>query len=353
MRLIDRHIGLTVIASTLLVLAVLMAMFTFFTLVDELGDMGRGSYGAMDAVIYVLQSLPRRTFEVFPLAALIGSLLGLGGLASGSELTVIRAAGVSINRIAVAVMKGGAVLMVMALVLGEVVAPPLDARAEQERARKMDDRALYSADGIWSRDGSSVINIRNPVTDEQVRTVRIYEFDEDRKLRTMTYAEEAVFNDGVWLLRDIAQTRIGDQGVQTNRLARARWESDLVPALIGVARVEPERLSMVGLVRYIRHLEANDQDSSPYQLGLWSKVMTPLSTGVMIFLAIPFVFGPLRSASMGSRILVGTLAGIGFYIFNQVSMKLGLVYGFTPSLAATLPTLVVAGLGVWMMRRTV
>ena len=351
MRIIDGYIARTVVANTLLVLAVLMAMFTFFAVIDELGDVGRGSYGALDAVAYVFQTLPRRTFELFPLAALVGSLLGLGTLASQSELTVIRSAGVSINRIAAGAMKGGAVLMAIALLLGEAVAPPLDAYAEVERERKIEESS-HQASGIWSRDGESYINIRNPQTDEQVRDVYIYEFDGERRLRTMTRAERAVFNEGVWLLQGITQTRIEQGRVTTVDLERAEWYSDLVPELIGVARVEPEQLSAIGLVRYIRYLEANAQDSDPYQLGLWSKVMTPLSTGVMILLAIPFVFGPLRTVSMGSRVLVGSLVGIGFFIFNQTSMKLGLVYGLSPSLAATLPTVLVAAVAWWMMRRT-
>ncbi len=349
MRILDRYIARAVVASSLLVLAVLMAMFTFFTLVEELDDVGQGSYGLGGALLYVLLTLPAQAFELMPMAALIGSLLGLGALAGNGELTVVRASGVSIQRIAGAVMKGGAVLMVLAAVLGEGVAPPLDRLAQDRRNLAM--ATVEEEYGMWSRDGSAFINIRGFESPRRLRGVSIYEFDDERRLRMATRAESARYGEDAWLLEGVRQSELSGDGVVVRHLERARWASRLVPALLGVARVEPEQLSVWGLARYVRYLEDTGQESAPYRLSLWSKVMTPVATGVMILLALPFVFGPLRSVSVGSRMVVGVLVGIAFHIMNQTFMKMGLVYGFSPLVSATAPTLLFAALALVMMRR--
>lgn len=349
MRILDRHIARTVVVTSLLVMAVLLAMFTFFSVVDELSDLGRGSYGIGDAVQYVVLGLPRQAFELMPMAALIGSLLGLGALAGNGELTVVRAAGVSIERIGWAVMKGGAVLMVVAVVLGEGLAPPLDRFATERRNLAM--ATVQEHQGVWSRDASAFVNLRSFVAADEVGEITIHEFDEERRLRMMTWARRATYGDGAWLLEDVRQSEITDAGVVVRHLEQAAWTSRLVPALLGVVRVEPEQLPVWGLVRYVDYLEDTGQESAPHRLSLWGKLMNPVTTGVMILLAIPFVFGPLRAATVGSRVVVGALVGIGFHIINQTFTKMGLVYGFSPFISAVLPTLLFAGAALWMMRR--
>ena len=348
MRTLDRYVAGAVILGTLLVLAVLLAMFTFFATIDELGDVGEGTYSIGDALAHVALTLPQSALEVFPVAALIGTLMSLGALAASSELTVIRAAGVSVARVSGAAMQGGALLMVGALILGELVAPPLAAVADERRARA---GAGDAGPGLWSRDGNSFIHIGRIVADERVENVSIFELDEARRLRVSTHAWGATYRDGAWHLEGVRQTEITADGVSTRALPAARWASDLGPALIRVARVEPEQMSARALGRYVRYLEANGQDTAPYAIVLWAKLVTPVTTGVMILLAIPVVFGPLRTASVGSRILVGALVGIGFHVVNQVFMQIGLVYGLPPLLAASAPTLVAGAVALGLLRR--
>lgn len=352
MRLLDRYIGRAVVSGTLLALLVLLAMFSFFSLIDNLADVGRGNYGVGNAIEYVLLTMPRRAFDTFPIAALIGSLLGLGLLAGNSELTVVRAAGVSLWRIVGAVMKAALVLMAIAMVLGEFVAPPAETLAQTRRNQALSaEPTLMSGGGLWARDGTSFINIREMLPDDIMGDVTIYEFDEQQQLRTATRAQRARYADGRWLLEGVAQSRIGGDGVQVAHMERAEWTSAFSPDMVNVTIDEPSHLSAWGLIRYIRYLGRNGQETAPYELGLWSKLVAPVATGVMILLSVPFVFGPLRAVSVGQRILVGVLVGIGFQIMNQMFSKLGLVYGLSPFFSATLPTLLFFVVALWMARR--
>lgn len=340
MKILDRYIGRAVIGGSLLALAILLAMFSFFVLVDHLGDVGKGNYGLWHVFEYVLLTLPRRAYETFPMAALIGSLLGLGMLASNSELTIVRSTGVSMMRIVGSVMKAGAILMVIAIVLGEMIAPWTEMLAQTRRAEAMATETTLTADhGLWARDGTSFINIRRVENDERMSNIYIYEFDEEHRLRAATHAAEALYEDDRWLLSNIRQSSLEPGRVQTAAIDHAEWDSAFGPDLINVAVDEPQRLSAWGLFKYVRYLRSNGLESAPYELGLWSKLVNPLATGVMIFLAIPFVFGTLRSVTVGQRILVGVLVGIGFQIMNQTFVKMGLVYGLSPFFSAVLPTL--------------
>lgn len=352
MRILDRYLGAAVIGGTLLTLLVLLAMLTFFALVEGLGDVGRGTYGITGLLQELALTTPRRVVEIFPMAALIGSLLGLGVLASNSELTVVRAAGVSLTRIAGAVMKAGAILMVLVLLLGELVAPGSETLAQRLHARALSGAAAALAgQAYWVREGRTVVNVGRMLSDERVENVYIYEFDAEHRLRTTTHAERATYRGGRWLLEDVRQSQISERRVVARRLARAEWSSDLGPSLLNVGMEAPERLSALALVRYIRYLRANRQDSAPYEFSLWGKLLTPATTGVMIFFALPFVFGPLRSTGMGQRILVGALLGIGFQVLNQAFVQVGLVYGFPPLPTSAAPTLLFLAIALWMLRR--
>ncbi len=353
MKIIDHYIGRAVVTGTLLALAVLLAMFTFFAFIDRMGEVGQGNFGIWNVIEYVILTLPRRAFELFPIAAVIGTLLGLGTLAGNSELTVIRATGVSMGRIALAIMKGGAILMGIALFLGEIVAPPAEELAQTRRSLALSENlAMNTGEGFWVRDGMTFINIRNMLADDAMADIYIYEFDDARRLRMATYAKRATYKDDNWLLQDIRQSELSEKGVASRKLAKAEWSSVLGPDLLNVAVIKPEYMSIWGLYKYIRYLRENGQESAPYELGFWGKLMAPVITGVMIFLAIPFVFGPLRAVGVGQRILVGTLVGIGFHILNQTFAKMGLVYGLSPMLSATIPALLFFSVALWMMRRT-
>ncbi|AKH21769.1 LPS export ABC transporter permease LptG [Sedimenticola thiotaurini] len=352
MKLLDRYIGTTVLVGITLTLLILLVLVGFVTLMDELGDVGKGDYTTIDAFYYVLLALPRRAYEVFPMSVLLGSLMGLGGLANNSELVAMRAAGVSLARIIVSVLKAGVLATLMVLIIGEVVAPNTEQYAERMRASKMSQQiTLKSKYGFWARDGSSFVNIRQILPGSQLKDIYIYEFSPDRKLEVSTHAGFAQYQDGSWLLRDINQTRFLDDHVESRTLEQATWDSLLNPNILNVVVVRPTMLPVWGLYQYIDFMQKNGQEVVVYEVAFWSKVIMPLVTLVMVFLAVPFVFGVLRSVGIGQRIFAGSLLGLAFFLMNKVLGHMAVVFSLNPLFAAALPTLVFLGLGFWFVRR--
>jgi len=351
-RLIDRYVGIQVIAATLIVVFVLVSFFSVIVLVDEMGSVGTGRYTVLGAVQYMLLTLPSRTSTIFPVGALIGSLIALGGLSSNSELTVIRASGVSVNRLIASVMKGGAVLMVVALAVSELLAPYSERIAQERRSVALTANiALRTEHGFWLRDGLSFINVRRVLADDILADVYIYEFDKDYRLRVATHATRAVYTDDGWRLEQIQQSEISENRVVTRRISKAIWRSRIKPDQVSVVALKPESLSALGLYRQVRFLRRNGLDAARYELALWSKLIYPFSTGVMIFLAATLVLGRFRSIRIGQRILLGAIVGVTFHIINQAFMRVGLVYELSPMLSAVLPTAAFLLVAVWMQRR--
>jgi lipopolysaccharide export system permease protein len=352
--LIDRYVGAAVIRAVAAVLFVLLGLFALFEAIAELENLGPGEYGVGAALVYVLLRLPRLCYELFPSAAIIGMLLALGALARGGELAVIRAAGVSKLKLVGSVLKSGIVFVIAATVLGELIAPRTEQFAHAYRSTKrIGQISLGTQTGIWVRDGNTYINIREVLPGDVIRNVYIHEFDNAHRLRASTYAPQARFADGKWLLEKMVQTRIGPDGVSRGEAARASWESLLRPELIDVVTARySDRLSVWALYRFVRYLEANGLDARAYRYAMWVKYMYPLATGVMVFLAIPLVLGRLtRSAGAGRGVFIGTLIGLGFHIVNQTAGHLGVVAQVPPWLSAILPTLVILLLAGWLLRR--
>ena len=294
MKLLDRYIGKSVILGILFSLFMLLSLISFFALIEEVEKVGRGEYRLLDAFKYILFLVPRQAYEVFPVAVLLGSLVGLGALASNSELTAMRTAGVSLGRIVFSVMKAGILVMLLVLLVGEFVAPESEQYAERERAEKLYNQStLKTRYGFWARDGSSFINIRQILPNARLGDIYIYEFAPDRTLEVATHAESAEYENDRWILRGIKQSSFSDEQIVSREIETATWESVLNPDLLDVV-TRPSMLPAWGLYQYIRFLRSNGLESKAYEVALGEKIVTPLITLVMVFLSVPFVFGVLR-----------------------------------------------------------
>lgn len=370
----DRYIAAHVIGGTGLALTVLMALFSVGALFDDLGDVGKGSYGIGDAFSQMALELPGLAYALFPLASLIGSLLGLGALSSNSELLVLRASGMSLARQTGTVLKVALVLGVAALAVGDWLAPPAERAGALLRARALQGDSdkgvlLGGGVGVWLRDGRAYVNVRYRKSATLFGDLQIYEFDEQRRLRVATVAQEAEYTSGEWRLREVTQSRIEpdpDAGagagvveqragaptvVSATRLEQARWNSGLQPDLLDPAAARPERLSTAGLRRFVAYLKRNGLDAKQAELAFWSKLTSPLATVAMVFLALPLALGGLRRTGVGQKILVGAAVGVTFHVVNQIAGQSGVVYGLSPLLCALAPTLVFLLLGFLLLRR--
>jgi len=352
MDLLQRYIAGSMVRATAITLMALVILLVFFNFADELDDVGLGDYQALDAFLVAILIAPRYLFEVFPVAALLGSLISLGTLASHSELLAMRTAGVSLRFIVLAVLKAGLLMMLVALAFGELVAPPSERLAQQIRAEKQSGHAVLSSRyGFWARDGQAFINIRTIASGVHLKDIYIYEFDDQERLKLASHAEEANYQGDHWTLHRISQSQIDETGIETRRLDQARWDSLLDPDLLGVVVIRPTMLPIWGLSQYIEFMQANGQSAIDYQVAYWLKVANPIATLVMLFLAVPFVLGNQRSTSMGQRIFLGAVIGTGFFLLTRAMSYVSVVYSLNPAFSAALPAGLVVAITIFMLRR--
>lgn len=349
--ILDRYIGKIVISTSVFSLLVLAGLSGLIRFVEQLRHMGRGTYGLLEVLTFVLFSVPRDIEVFFPMAALLGGLIGMGMLASNSELVVMMAAGRSKLNLMASVMKASLIMMLVVLLLGEWVAPQLESKARQLRAQAISGGALLSSpNGIWAKDGNSYIHIGELEETGVLNKVSVYQF-ENRELHQVIHGERAVYKDNVWQLSQVQYSQLGGQAILNQELPEWEWQSGLTPEKLGVVIVRPESLSLSGLSQYIQYLRGNQQNSSRYELAFWRKVAVPFTVAVMLLVALSFIFGPLRSVTMGARILLGVITGFAFHMVNEVFGPISQVYALPAIFGAFLPGLLFASGALYMLLR--
>ncbi len=350
--LIDRYLGRSISVGTLLVLGVLVALFIFIVLVDVLPDYGKGTFGLYALLKYIALSQPRKVYELFPVAVFIGTLLGLSLLAVNSELVAIRAAGVSKGALVGSAMKTGALFMIVTVFLGEFVVPYAESEAQTGRAEALAVGFHQKSSGLWLRDGTAFVNLGEVLPDRSLLRINIYEFTSNVRMRSQTFAERARFDGRQWRLEGVHRTHFENSVIKTSTLDTDYWDAWLRPEVLEVFAIKPESLSMAQLFVYIQHLQKNGQEVGRYALALWQKILLPLATAVMVLLAMPFVFHPVRSGGLAQRVFIGIMVGIAFIVVARTVGYLGLIYGLAPLLGALAPLLVFLSLAIFLLYRT-
>ncbi len=354
MSLLPRYVSRTVLGAMLLVLLLLLGLEVVFTFIGELEEI-KGNYRALDALIYVLLTAPRRAYELIPIAALVGGIVGLGMLASHSELTVMRAAGISIRRLVWWVLKPALVLVLLGIFLGQQIIPKTEQAAELRKAQALGQN--YTPGqlwGFWQREGNRFVQIHLVQSDGRLLGVNHFQFDEAGRLSQALYAETASFQGEGWQLQTLRDTRLAADGsAKSSQTPAAHWRTDLTPDFLALATVDPEYLSLSDLYRFAHHLKEQGLDAGQYFLEFWKKLLAPLATISMVLIACSFIFGPLRSVTMGLRIVTGVMAGLLFRYAQDFFGYASLVYDFSPMLAAGLPIalcLLIGGVAIARVR---
>ena len=353
MKVLDRHIVRTVLLHTLMVVAVLLALTLMFTFIGEQDDIGTGAYDVGDALAFTLLSVPQQLFEGLPIAALIGAILGLGGLARDSELTVFRAAGVSVARIAGSAALAGLVLLAGAWVIGEYIAPPSDQYARQLKIfSKYSEYTAAGSRSSWVKDGARFVNIQQQTAENMFGGVYLFEFSADRSLARVGRADTASHKGGLtWQFSNYAETRFEDGRTRAAHSPALDVEVDINREFIGLAVVDPAALPVRGLYSYVAHLRANNLESTAFETALWSRIARTVSIILVCVLAVPFAFGPMRSSGNGARMVAGILAGALYFLVNRTLENSAQVYGLDPLLAAWVPAAALALLAAIAIRR--
>ncbi|MDY0074056.1 MAG: LPS export ABC transporter permease LptG [Thauera sp.] len=341
MKTLFRYLAREIYLASALVLIAFAGLFAFFDFINELDDIGKGDYRVADAAIYVALLLPGRVYELLPVAVLIGALYALTTLARHSEITVMRAAGLSTGALMRMLAGIGLLLVALTFAVGEYIAPRSEAAAQEWRlnaTRSSISQQLRS--GLWVKDGDLVINVRRMLPDRSMAETRLYEFDEDHALRSISEAKRGV-HDGKdhWRLLEVVRTRFAAEGTVVEQLAEIEWRSELTPEVLGVLMVGPEHMPLAKLWTYVRHLQDNKQRADRYEIALWKKIIYPFAVLVMLALALPFGFIHDRMGGAGARIFTGIMLGVGFHLLNGLFSNLGVINAWPPLLAALTPSL--------------
>jgi lipopolysaccharide export system permease protein len=366
-----RYLAKEILVASALLLLALMALFALFDLINELGDLGRGSYSLTRVLAYVTLSQPSRLVVIFPLAALLGTLLAISRLSTHSEMTVMRASGLSLTRLAVFASVIGLALSACIFVIGEFVAPFADeaAKAVKNQATSKIVAKRFRS-GFWVKDDNSFLNIQSVTPESELVDVRIYEFDDKHRLLAIRLAKRAVYDTafspngtsaasngkGRWTLSGVETTMFEGDKARMSRTASDYWSSSMKPDLMAALRVRPYEMSISNLSSYIDHLRANKQNSTQYEWAYWSKLFQPASVVIMMLLAIPFAISSHRATGVGAKLLLGVGIGLSFYFLSQLTSHLTVVYNWPPLISASAPALLfflmAVGLLAWRERPT-
>ena len=355
----DLYLGKVVIGTVLLTWGVLLGLDFMLSLVGEFGDVGEGNYGAVEALAYMAYTVPRRAYTLFPTAAVIGSLMALGQLAATSELTALRAIGLSRRRLSMAVAAALAILTLLMVVNGETLGPWGQRRADALKASsRSDDLIVAQYSGVWAREGDIILNAeggeeRDDGTDKwlELRDVRLYEFADDGRLESLALAKVAEHRPGGWLLRDVTRTTFGDDSVSRVEVDEERWESQLDATALSADIDRPRYLSSAELHDAIRYRQRNALEAGEYEEHYWGRWFYPLNVLALCLAAIPFAFGSLRSGGLGKRLFIGIVFALGFWLVQTQFVKMASAFKFDFRLAYALPTVIMVAVSMFLFKK--
>lgn len=352
MKKINRYIARSVSSAIVVVLLVIVSLDFISELVEQLGRV-RGEYTFREAFVYAGLSIPSSIYDFLPLSCLVGCLIGLGVLASTSELTVMRAAGVSVRRIIWAVMRPILVYIGLGIFLGEFITPTTDQYRESRKAIALGHQsALKGQRGVWNREGNEFMHFSAVMPNGKLFGITRLKFSDDGQLLTSTYVESAIHQGGYWFEKSGVSSSLGGEGVEISSFETRNWTTDVSPKILDVLILPPDDLPMKRLHYYANYLERQKQDAQEYRLAFWKKALQPLATLSLVMIAISFIFGPLRQVTMGYRIFTGVMIGILFRTSQDLLGPSSLIFGFSPLIAILAPVLVCMLIGAVLLNRS-
>ena len=355
----DIYVGRTVLGTVLLTWAVLVGLDVMLGLVSEFGDIGKGKYGYPQALVYMALSVPRRLNYLFPYAAVIGSLMALGQLAATSELTALRAVGLSRRRLSLAVAGALALLTGLMVLSGETIGPWGQQRADAlKAAAKSGNSVIAQYSGVWAREGDTILNAaggqeRANGDDRwlELTNVTFYEFADDGRLKSLAFARIAEHRPGGWRLRDVTRTHFQAKSVTQDKVGEERWESKLDAAALSSGTERPRYLSSIDLRKAIEYRERNGLDAAEFEEHYFGRWFYAINVLALCLAAVPFAFGSLRSGGMGKRLFIGVVFALGFWLLQTQFVKLATVYKFDYRIAYLLPTLIMVGVSAYLFKK--
>lgn len=333
------YLARTTLLSVLAVIAILLSIDTVVTIIVQMGRAGQGHFTTWTAIEFTLLRLPSDLYLILPICGFLGVLFGLGALASNSELIAMRAAGVSVYQISFGVILGAIVYVILALALSLYIAPATrNAAYTTANMATQNQAVLILAHASWIKAGNHFIYVGQTHPGGQLDNVTNY-LVKNNRLISVTHASKVTVKQNRWILHKPVITDIHSTHITTQHLSTLQQPSPITTRLLKILAVHPKNMTIDALRDYIHYREKNNLDVQPYELQVWLRIFQPIAVLILMLLAIPFVFGPLRSASIGLRLMTGFVMGFAFFIINQFFGSVSLIYNFTPFWGAALPTI--------------
>ncbi len=353
MNVLTGYIVKEILKASAVAVTLLLTLFMLFTFSDELKDMGKGGYGLEQILMYLALTAPTVFYELVPFGALLGSLFVVGAMANNREIVAMRAAGLSIFWIIKSVMLAGLVMVVVAFLVGEFVAPKAIHKAKLiKMLAQKDGIAIRARSGVWLKEKDEFVNVRKIKGKGELAEVYRYKVNENDQLLSMEKIDKATFlGDGVWQVNGINRSEVSSKQVFSSTQESSEWKTSIEPDLLNVVVVKSDNMSLYDLYMYIDFLKQNNQKAQTFELAFWSRLINPLVVFVMLMVSIPFVVGIQRGVSTGGRMMAGVVIGMTFNIFDKIAGYVGLVYGFDPMIMAILPSAVVFCSAVFAVSR--
>jgi lipopolysaccharide export system permease protein len=363
-KIYERYFAKQIYASFGFILFALVALFLFFDVLSELGSVN-AKYTLYLALLHVLLKVPSRMVEIIPIAGLIGSIYVFAMMASQSEFTIFRVAGLDIKRSLFTLGKVSLPIVVFTLLISEVLGPYAESLSERIRMQALGSTfSSQFRSGVWVKDqlrdsdgsgpirpGVRYVNVGTIDQNDQIRQIRMYEFDPNYRLLSIRSAASGRFdNRGIWELNDVSETRFTERrsndpldavySAQTKVIPKLSLESQVTPQILNVLLISPEKMSIVSLGRFILHLQDNKQDMQRHAIAFWKKVIYPFIIFVMLALALPFAFMKVRAGSVGIKVFGGIMLGMSFQLLNTLFSSIGLLGALPAFFTAIFPPLV-------------
>jgi lipopolysaccharide export system permease protein len=381
MKVLQKYFRGEILRSVFFVLVAFLALFAFFDLINELKSVGRGGYQLQYAFLYVLMEMPEYTYELMPIAALIGTIWTLAQFASRSEYTIMRVSGLSPLKASWMLTKIGLIFVIITFVFGELIAPKVSAMAERMKLRVQGSSVSQEfRSGLWAKDvirqngltgnviGSRFVNVKEVQPDGELRGVKLYEFDQNFHLISLITAARADYEGAhKWQLLEVTETHFPDfttasdwsamdtaNAVLSKTMASKELVSEITPDILSVLFADPDRMSTYDLAAYTKHLAENNQHTERYEIAFWKKLVYPFVSLVMMALALPFAYMQVRSGGISLKIFIGIMIGVSFQLLNSLFSHLGLLNTWPPLATAVLPSLfflLLAVASLWWIER--
>ena len=374
----ERYLARQIYQVFAFILFALLALFIFFDYLGEINQI-RGHYTNILAFIHILLKTPGRLVEIIPIAGLLGGIYVFALMASQSEFTILRMAGLDIPKGIKTLLKIGLPIILVTLFLSEWAGPYCDSISEKIRAKALGNELVNTfKTGTWVKDqlvnlqgdpkkrGVRYVNVGSIISSDQISSIRMYEFDDNRNLLVIRLAQTGSYDkDGFWELHDVTETRFNEvkgsnildtrYNSVTTSIKELKLDSEVTPDILKVLLISPEKMSIVSLFRFINHLDDNKQESQNYRIALWKKIVYPFTILIMLTLALPFGYLNARSGGISLKIFGGIMLGMSFQLFNTLFSHVGLLGSWPAPLTAMTPPSIYFALALiglyWVSRR--